>query len=246
MGSRSFHWLALLTAVVLQISVCSAEPPGGLDLSWSDCGAYGQGLRNWACTGTTGKNVLIVSFQSPWPMPELIGASAVVDLQTNQATLSPFWQLQSGGCRSEAFSINSNFVSGPFSCADPWLGNAAVTYNYLYQYGGPNRARILMSCSVPEPTTSDGNSEYYAFQLVLTNAKSMGLDACAGCSDGVCFVLNSIQLMQPASLNANYTVVPPLIRNWAVWQSGGFISGMCPIVVPVRNSTWGSVKALYR
>jgi len=34
------------------------------------------------------------------------------------------------------------------------------------------------------------------------------------------------------------------MRNHATWQGG--ISGDCLAATPARNTTWGSVKALYR
>ena len=70
--------------------------------------------------------------------------------------------------------------------------------------------------------------------------------SCAGCTDGACIVLNSIQLTQPIGVG-DYTISNPILRNWVQWQGGATtITGGCPLATPTRSTTWGSVKSLYR
>jgi hypothetical protein len=65
--------------------------------------------------------------------------------------------------------------------------------------------------------------------------------ACAGCSTGACIVLNSVELVRlPGAIGGNVTLTTPG-SNFATWQAGA----AC-VTVPVRNRTWGQVKALYR
>ena len=78
----------------------------------------------------------------------------------------------------------------------------------------------------------------------FNNARTLG-DACPGCETGVCIVLNSIKINQPVGTpGGDKFVTAPAARNVAVWQGG--IGGACGPATPARNTTWGSVKALYR
>ncbi len=244
-----------LVACALSLIASSAQAAGGMNLSWSDCGVFGQAQRSFDCASNAGVNVLYVSAVTPAPMPQLNGMAAVIDLQTNAAVLSPWWQLQNQegatGCRTGFLSSNYFFPAGPFSCLDPWWGVAAGGFDYKYQFGLLNRGRLRAVCAVWSPSSSDGESEYYMGSLAIRNMKTVGVGACGGCADGVCLVLNSVLVAQPYGME-NYTITNPLNRQYVTWQSGGASPGPgrygsgCPGATPARSSTWGSVKALYR
>jgi hypothetical protein len=111
--------------------------------------------------------------------------------------------------------------------------------------GVPNRARIRTICAIPGSTSINGTDEYYFFKVSINNTRSTGNGSCAGCSDGACIVLNSIQVTQTAGVG-DYTLTNPLTPQHIQWQGGGNIGGQCPAATPARSATWGSVKSLYR
>ncbi len=235
------------TAMLLTLAAPAARAAGGINLSWGDCGSYGLAQKNFACRSLgLPPNILYASVVTPVPMSKLTGMDAVLDVQTDQQTLSRWWSMDGGGCRPTAISCNFNFTTGPFNCTDLWQGGAWGGMNYQYQYGGANHARIRTLCAVPDSLTSDGASEYYMFAISITGAKSDGPGACDGCANGACIVLNSIEVAQTYFAHADYLVTNPLTRCYALWQGGtGTPIGACPAAIPVQNATWGSVKSLY-
>jgi hypothetical protein len=241
---------SLLMAGAMLALTAGFAAAGGINLSWTDCGSNGTLSRTFACTSNSGANIMFMSAIAPVPMGQLNGHEGVLDLQTNQAALSAWWLI--GGaptapnCRpGNTLSANFDFVGGPFNCADAWAGGAAGGFNYAAGYNGPNRARIRTVCAIPGSTAIDDASEYYIAKVTFTNNRSTGTGSCAGCSDGACIVLNSIQLTQPAGVG-NYTISNPIVANWIQWQAGGNIGGQCPGATPTKSATWGSVKSLYR
>jgi len=236
----------LLATAALTALVTSAVHAGGINLSWTDCGVAGTPNRTSACNSNTGANTLIASAIAPVVMDQLNGMAGVMDLQTNQASLSPWWHLETGGCRGTSLSFNFNFAGGPFTCFDIWAGGASGGINATAAFGGPNRMRIRAVCAVPGSVPADNVSEMYIYSLLINMAKTTGTGNCAGCTDGACIVLNSIQLTQPIGVG-DYTLANALNNNFVTWQSGGGgIAGGCPQAVPTQNKTWGSVKSLYR
>ncbi|MEO5618821.1 MAG: hypothetical protein ABIS67_13725 [Candidatus Eisenbacteria bacterium] len=227
----------------------AAAGPGGVNLSWNDCGTFGTLQRNFACNVNTGVNTMVASVITGVDMPQLNGQAGVIDLQTNQAALSPWWLIGGTGaapnCRAgTTITADFSFIT-MFSCVDPWQGGAAGGVNYTAGFGGPNRARIRTVCAIAGSTAINGVDEAYMFKVNINNSRSTGTGSCAGCTDGACIVLNSIQVTQPAGVG-DYTLSSPITRNFVQWQGGGNIGGQCPAATPTRSATWGSVKSLYR
>jgi len=86
----------------------------------------------------------------------------------------------------------------------------------------------------------------------VSNIKTVGTGACAGCQTGVCIVFNSILLNTPILANDRTLSGPSngTDSNYCMWQGGGnptvgVITG-CPAATPTKQRTWGAVKALYR
>jgi hypothetical protein len=237
----------LLVSLVTFASLATLAPPaaafGGINLRWTDCGEFGIVARSFACNTNVGTNQLFASVIAPVPMNQLEGMEAVIDLQSLSASLPNFWQLGSGGCRSGALTHNFDFTLGPFNCGDPWQGVAAGGESYQAGFPFPNGARIKIVVAVQVPVSIDDVTEYYAFELRFSNAKAVGTGACAGCIVPVCLVLNQIKLVQPAGVG-DYVVQNPILTNGASWQQYG---ANCPFQeVPVRATSWGAVKSLYR
>ena len=243
----------LLGAALLALSA-SVASAAGINFGWNDCGGLPASVnKNFACNSNTLSGAILVgSFVPPAGSTAITGEEIVIDIQSASANLPAWWQFKNAGtCRATgAFSTNADFTSGPFTCADYFVGGATgnfTAFNPNIVPGQTNRARIQILYAVP-PTSAgpvDENLEYYAFKLTVLGAKTVGAGACGGCLDPVCLVLNEIKLTQPVGVG-NYRLQTPASRNYATWQGGAIGLGGCPAVVPAQNRTWGSVKSLYR
>jgi len=238
----------LLIAGALLALTASMATAGGVNLSWTDCGAFGQASRTNACTNNGLKGTLYGSAIAPQPMPLLNGQTGVVDLQTTAAVLSPWWLMMPGGCvgRTTAASASMDFTADTGNCVDIWAGQASPGFNYNANYGGPNRVRMKATGAVASAVAADDVSEMYIFKISIGGARTVGAGVCAGCLDGACFVLNDQLLTQPIGVG-DYHISNPILRQHVSWQaSGASIPNGCPGGTPSKNATWGSVKALYR
>jgi len=251
----------LLICGALLVFAAPAFAQGHINMAWIDCvgsGAEAANVNN-TCTSNTGlAGTLITSFQPPVDMPAFLGCAGVIDLQTNQSALNPWWHAETGGCRATKVSWTADFTAGPFSCIDVWAGQAGGGMDYAvpspgvpYPTGnGPNTARIrtLQAIAVPVPIfvsdpVAQTPNEYYAFKINISKAASTGTGNCAGCLDKTCFVFNSMSLSQPAPVpDVNLTSGPVTVATY----NGGTGAALCPGATPNHKSTWGSVKALYR
>jgi hypothetical protein len=222
---------------------------GSLNLGWNDCGGLPASLnRTFACNTNAGLiNTLVGSFVAPSFVNAMSANEMVVDIQSAGVALPAWWGMRATGtCRSNtSLLINLDFTGGPFSCFDYWAGGASGGISEDVPVG--NRARIKLLAALPAGspgiTSIPEGTEVYSFKMNVNNAKSAGLGACAGCSEGVCLVLNSIKINQAGGIGDKF-VSTPGTRNYATWQGGGVVD--CYAATPAKNTTWGSVKALYR
>lgn len=251
LGSTKPRALILAAALVVAMpGHARATIGGGINLSWDDCGAFGTQQKNFACDTNSGVGILYVSAIAPTPLPYLVGAGCVVDLQTNQPTLSPWWMLQSTGCRGTSLSASYDFTGGPLHCLDAWKGLATSGFTYSPQYLAPNWGRIRTFCIMPssDAVAVDAVTEMYVVSIAIDHARTVGAGACAGCMDGACIIAQYVVFQQspgPYGPEVNY----PIQRRYVTWQPGGAFIGSiaCPAsVTPARNATWGAIKSLYR
>ena len=248
----------LLSAALIIASAGSARAMG-INLGWLDCAGQGsyQHTRTFACdTNSGGGHTLVGTFIAPQGMSAVTGYSAVLDLQTSGATLAPWWQLRASlpaGCRPASMSHSADFTSGPSSCFDYWQGGAIGGASAEYPTTAANKARLKAIAALPfgdsRITSIAAGTEVYTFKLTINNAKTVGLGACAGCSDEVCIALNSVLITQtPGAPNGNFMLVNPAVSNHVMWQGWSPADPFqgCPLVVPTRDRTWGAIKAIYR
>lgn len=237
--------LPLLTLVLLLMvpRPCAAS---GINLSWGDCGSFGTMMRNFACNTNSGLHTMVASFAPPAGMNQLVGMEGVIDLCSMTPVLPAWWQMASPGtCRPSALSTDFNFVAGPYNCADYWQGQAVGGMSYTMGAAwGFNGARLRVVAAIPSNAVAptDENTEYYAFRVTIRNDATTGAGSCAGCGSSVCIILNSLLLAQPLGVG-DFTLSNPLTNNYLHWQ--GDVAN-CPFVVPVKQKSWGQVKALYR
>jgi hypothetical protein len=247
--------VTLLCGLLLAL-VATTASAAGVNLRWNACpGDGGVANRNSTCASNTGSNVLVGSFLSDTDILGVTGIEVVVDLASAGASLPAWWQFNAAGsCRQTSLSVNPTISATAAACAD-WANGAAAGGLAAYKLGlyGPTSARIIIGFATGAQPPPDvlGGQEYFGFNANINNAKTVGTGACAGCTVPVCLVLNSINVV-PGILAGHKLIGPTngTDSNFATWQ-GGVIGGSplgtgCPAATPTRNTTWGSVKSLYR
>ena len=81
------------------------------------------------------------------------------------------------------------------------------------------------------------------FKLTIDSQLTVGSPSCAGCLDPVCIVLNSVEVDTETGVGNTFLLTGTAPgSNIVTWQGAG---ANCQ-AVPVKNSSWGQVKALYR
>jgi len=231
-------------AAWLVFSAGFAHAYAGVNLSWEQC--YGDKAisnRSFACDTNAGAQVIVGSFVAPAGVTQLSGMEIVIDVLIAEA-VPDWWRFKaSGSCRQSALSINFVPLNPESNCRDLWeLQGVGGIGAYNVGYGGdPRRIRIVAAVARPAEYIGplEEDVEYFAFNLVISNVRTTGLDACVGCSLGARLILNSIKLTQPVGVGDFKLSQPPQPGSSQInWQAGA--------TDPIRNTTWGNVKALYR
>jgi hypothetical protein len=248
---------ALTVLLVAGASIAQGAPQCGAygcNLRWNDCyGNGGAANRNFACDSNAGNSILTVSFVPAYDVASVSGIVAVVDLAFAAPTLPAWWQFRyTGSCRTTSLSVNGT----PLGACANWA-QAAPAIGIVYSTnvsGWANRARILLVSAVmaADAQTLLAGQEYFAGNLTINHAKTVGTGACAGCLTPVCMAVQSVLMTSPNPDNDCWVGGPAnhVDSNVATWQGGGSpVVGDnigCPQATPTRSSTWGEVKSLYR
>jgi len=249
--------LLLGTSVAAAMLItASAAFAGGINLAWATCAQDG-GLQNkaFACNLNTGSNVLSSSFVLDADLADVSGNETVFDFLTTSDPLPAWWDMRNvGTCRQNSLSVGFAFADN--LCMDWSLGQGAGGIGAYTVDAGPQgwtidpsvttRHRRLKTASAV-PNTALGQlvaaQEYYSTNVVVNNQKTVGTGACAGCTEPICIVLNTIKVTTPVAANdvsLGNGATPG--SNIATWQGTG---PNCQLV-PTKNATWGQVKSLYR
>ncbi len=233
-------------AVWLVFSAGFAHAYAGVNLSWEQCyGDSSSSNRSFACDTNAGTQVIVGSFVAPAGVTELLGLEIVIDILIAEP-VPDWWRFRAAGsCRQSALSINFVPSNPQSNCRDLWelqgVGGIGA-YNVGF-VGNPRSIRIAAAATRAAEYVGplEAEVEYFAFNLVISNVRTAGADACVGCSLGARLILNSIKLAQPVGVGD--FKLSGSVEPWSSqinWQGGA------PIPDPVRNTTWGNVKALYR
>jgi len=239
-------WLIAGALLAMTATMAVAD---GINMSYNDCNAFGRHAKTSACASNKGAAMLLVPSFIPGPgINRFVGIDAFIDVQVAGATLDDWWKHGTGQCRGTTASfISLDFTTGPFNCADPWAGQGAPASLWTPGFGGANRARLRFQGSAPYDPANlvalTDSVEYYAAKVSIKNLKTTGTGSCAGCADGACIVLQSIQLFQGEGTDPSPLITTPAPRNFVTWQ--GSVAG-CPGVVPTKNATWDKLKSLGR
>jgi len=238
------------------LAICAAAPAvAGVNLSWNDCGAYGSSATPLTCTSNVGKLVLVVSLTPTSSIPLALVQDSNIDIGTSRTFVSPWWDMNGlNGCRKNSCSPMFSFGSLT-RCVDPWMGQAIGGYDYsvapfVDQSNPPdqlNRTRFRAVCALPvaSPVRLEAGTEYYMCEMVIDMAKTVGLGSCSGCTDDAIFSLTSVKISEPEGTpegNPIYTTTD----NGSCVRTNAFPTAEQCSALPVRNRTWGSLKAMYR
>lgn len=250
--------ILVMTGVLLTMCASIAAATGGdIALNYNACEsgptyappATPLDNKSPTCTATSGKQVLVASFDKPAEAAAGVDAIvAIIDYQTQDGVANNCWWNFTNPMRTSALGITEKEadINGVYQMGcDCYM----KTHGNSSSGGGmgivPNgNGRMAMSAAVPTGSgTPPTNRENFAFEIDIQNGNQAD-PACQGCLKQACLTLNrmtftitgngSIDVYTPRSVNGNYIT----------WQGGGSFG--CQAVTPAKKATWGSVKALYR
>jgi hypothetical protein len=230
----------LLLCAALLVLTASTAAAGGINLSWTDCGSFGTQDRTFACNSNVGSNKMVASFDPTTDLPDFSGNEVHVEIISSTASLPQWWLMGSSTSCRGAIPPSFSATFGT-SCADNFQGSGFGGGTYTVSAGGAT-VDVAWGFATGIPITA--GTEYYALNIFINNSKSVGTGHCAGCSQGVCIILDAIDLAYGPSATLTQTITNPLQRNWITWQNNSGIP--CPAIVPIQNRTWGQMKSLYR
>lgn len=246
------HILPALAAVAL-LAIPASTRAGvqtGINLGWDICGPARVAEKSFACDVNTGQDLLWISFVPPAGITALTGIETKLELQTEAATLPPWWQFQTGGCRATVgIALVTSTPEAPSTCAAPWITNGIGGFGFPLSQPGPGRTPLWMVTAVDVPSYGPltAGVEYHHAAIAVKHARTVGTTTCAGCDVGVCIALVNVRLVE------DYAVDPYPVDLWekldrttVLWQPTGTPPAECFQSVPVKNRTWGSIKSLYR
>lgn len=248
---RKLLGLGMAAAMLLAAMTASAA---GISLAWNNCSGEGTGAQNktFACTSNLSSSVLVTSFMLAADTPQVSGNELVIDVLTTSNPIPLWWQFRDAGtCRTTSLATNTTQNINDIVCVDWASGQSAGGLGaYSSELGSIDagllgqhrRIKIAIAVALPLPDLV-GNQEYFSTNLTINNQKTVGTPSCAGCSEPVCLVFNSLLVTRPVGVgDIKLTDGISAGSNICTWQGNG---PDCQLV-PTRNVTWGSVKALYR
>lgn len=239
---------ALLAAAAF-LTASDARAQGELAANWLDCAPNGALNMIPSCQFNIGERRLMLSLAPAADVEQVVGWTLVVDFASNAATLPPWWQIQSGGCR--AGQVTAAAPDGlEQGCVDVWSSTgSAIIQSYLYPRPGGDGRQLRMIIGVGVPSGSSfpltAGQPYLAAVLSLRFGLTAPPGECAGCSEPVCLVFNSAEIVRnpgaPGPGPEPFVTPSPATGNQVTWGNGTACS-----TVPTRPRTWGQIKSLYR
>jgi hypothetical protein len=240
--------MLLLTSVLLALTATVALA-GGVNFNWGTV-CYTEApvsAITFACDTNAGVWHMVSSFIVDSEVTDMVGFELTMVAQSADPVLPDWWQLGSPpDCRTGKASFLVDFSTAPQTNCFDWEGGSGVAA-YIpssYVWTG-SRVFILTGAAIGPDFPFDllPGTEYYAGDLRITNSKVVGTGPCAGCAAGVSW---AAQLITAAGLGGTRLDLTTPISggNQCLSWNGG--SGLSCGEVPVRNTTWGQVKSLYR
>ncbi len=259
--------MKLRSALLCLCMLALAAPAfaGQLYLNFNDCDAGSREASKVVnCANTSSlaiENVVAsaafdIEHSHPDPIDPLLRVGEVIaDLGicdivvgTDPLVMPEWWRFQTTGGCGPAGRLGFNLAFAGV-CYDLWLtGGSPGTGGQYGGVGGPtpdgNRARIKWSTAgdVQAPAAVgplDGESYLMKLQFKHTSTTT-----CPNCNAPACMIFNREQL---STLNLNDETLSTGLGNDDGRSYVAFNGDdRCPGATPVKNATWGKVKALYR
>jgi len=266
-----FWWMLLLVPALPTASIAA----GGLNLAWNNCypsiGAAQD--QSFICDDSSPETAdantqVFLLYGSVIPgidIHGLIAWGATLDLAVKNPTLDDWWRLAPGECRGgtadtlTTISFAFRQFTNPTACNRKMMDSDSTVEvsNWYYPAGKPaNHARY--SFAVVRYGSSFNVAAVTQYQLfrVAFDSRNTKLDpaggtttACAGCLEPACLALTEVELVVPAAQqppDGKNLVTWPDQRQFVTWQGGAIGGSGCPGEVPVRRTTWGELKSMYR
>ena len=243
--------LTLSALAVLGCLATTAHAQSGLNLYWDGCPNAGVANKDFTCDNEFDEFVAYGTFVAPAGLDGaagtlLNGQDIVIDILSESANLPAWWDFTEGGCRP-AGSLLMGFTR-PTNCSayrNYWAAGAGgvAAYRNSTTPGaptpGPNRARIIGAAGIGDANTGviTAGSNVFSFSMTIG---ATGTSTCANCATKMCLVLNQITL---GKQDGEQIPVTDVAVSRTITFNG---AGPDCSVAPVRNTTWGQVKALYR
>jgi len=265
MSRHLVHFASALAALMFAMPALAGP---GLHLSWDHCAADGRvANKAFACDTNAGSELLVLSFDPPEAKADVSGLELTVHIKSSSASLPEWWRFTAGTCRVTGMSYDlSPAVAG--TCEYPLSPNAAGGIGaFQPDWFGPGSLRILALAAVPQADAFavTPGQDHFAFALVLRRIRTVGSGACGGCSTPVCIGFGHLRLTGTVSgtdidmyaggvglggSDATVTWQSAFVRDYTsiFERTFEYVSMTCDPdnTVPVRTSTWGAVKSLYR
>jgi len=239
-----------MVALGLLAGAAPAVAQSGLGLYWDGCSADAhEQVKTFACDTNVGEPfVLYATIVVPADMPQFAAASVIVDVwYWYFAPVPPWWQTAADQCRQNAIvmSFDPSSLATP-GCPDLWQGGAIVSV-FVPQLGVPvpNMLRLNGGAALPAGqeihVPADG-TELNVCRIILYRSKTIGTDACGGCSTCAQLEYRESKLQQPAGAG-DYSVS---YGREGKYGSLAFWNGWCEPPDAAQNRSWGQIKGMYR
>lgn len=238
--------LLLLTIALVAFGATTALAASpGINLSWANCSTLATAAnKNQDCSGANGTAGFQGTFRSAIGINDFAGTSSVVDIGFG-GPVPDFWKTGTGECNANALLAINPSVAAP--CVTPNIFDATASGGgFAIDHPSPNRIRLRIdwATGAAVPPVVAAGSLYPAFKIQLDLDQGVN-QACAGCDQPACLVVNSIEIFGFVT-GEDYVINTQDSRQYVTYQGGAIGGNGCPAETPSQNRTWGSVKALYR
>jgi hypothetical protein len=232
---RVLAWVAI--GWLTSASVAHGQAVG---LSWDGCGS-GVSIKTFACDTNVGGETVVVSFVAPLNLPKVAKAEVQMAVCFENLVSLGWWEVQGFGvCRPGA--LTGAIAPPDGDCAPIWDPAGGTTVQIIVPRGvtglGGFEFDPIASLSDSSRTLDMARGQRYELmRLRIDNAQTVGAGACGGCSIGASIVANSVWLY--STDGHGYGTAGSTSISWQKPTN-------CIGFTPVRKSTWGAVKTLYR